>query len=133
MKTFQEFLIEAKYEVEVEVRDASKANDIAKDMFRGKYKQDGSNSFIFKDEDSFEEFKDELKSQGLKLLAEARKVNTGSAANAARKVIDTIDKFESTVVDMQDQDIINTKIAKRFDKAAKEMRNAISDIEGSIY
>lgn len=63
-----ESLTEAKYEVEVEVRDARAANDLAKDMFRGSYKNDGSNVFIFKNEDDYEEFKDELEAAGLKLM-----------------------------------------------------------------
>lgn len=65
-------------------------------------------------------------------LQEARKVNTNRAMNAARKVVDTVDKFESTVVDMQDQDIINSKAAKMFDKAAKQFRAAIGEIEDQI-
>jgi hypothetical protein len=68
MKLFKDFLNEAKYEVEVEVRDASKANTIAKDMFRGSYKNNGSNSFVFKTEDDYDEFKDEMEKQGIALL-----------------------------------------------------------------
>lgn len=71
MKTFKEFLNEAKYEVEVSVRDARKANDIAKDMFRGAYKNDGSNVFIFKSEDDMYEFADELDSAGIEMIEEA--------------------------------------------------------------
>ena len=68
MIRFKEFMNEAKYEVEVEVRDASKANSIAKDMFRGLYKNNGSNSFVFKSQDDHDEFKDELSDMGIKLL-----------------------------------------------------------------
>lgn len=67
-ESIDESLTEAKYEVEVEVRDARAANDLAKDMFRGSYKNDGSNVFIFKNEDDYEEFKDELEAAGLKLM-----------------------------------------------------------------
>ena len=53
--------------VEVSVRDARKANDIAQDMFRGEYKTDGSNSFIFKKSDAADDFKAELKKQKIQL------------------------------------------------------------------
>jgi hypothetical protein len=69
MKTMKQFLNEEKdeYKVTVTVRDARKANDIAKDMFRGSYKNDGSNVFIFKSEDDQFEFADALDNAGLEM------------------------------------------------------------------
>ena len=54
--------------VEVSVRDARKANDIASDMFRGEYKTDGSNTFVFKKADAADDFRAELKKQRIELL-----------------------------------------------------------------
>ena len=56
------------YEVEVAVRDARKANDIAQDMFRGSFKNDGSNVFVFKKEEDMEDFLAELETAGLEVL-----------------------------------------------------------------
>lgn len=72
MKSFKEFLkeqskINEAYEVTVSVRDARKANDIGKDMFRGEYKNDGSNVFIFKKEDAKDDFVAELEKQRLEI------------------------------------------------------------------
>ena len=69
MKSLKQFLNEEKdeYKVTVTVRDARKANDIAKDMFRGSYKNDGSNVFIFKSEDDQYEFADVLDNAGLEI------------------------------------------------------------------
>lgn len=53
---------------EVEIRDAKRANELAKDMFRGQYTQDGSNSFTFKDKDTCNDFKQELKANKIKLM-----------------------------------------------------------------
>ncbi len=66
MKSFKEYLNEAqKYKVEVEVRDASKANDLARDSYRGLYKNDGSNVFIFKKESDKEDFESDLLDMGI--------------------------------------------------------------------
>lgn len=67
---FQDFLNESKhkYVVQVAVRDASKANDIAKDMFRGTYKNDGSDHFVFKKEDDYEDFLAEMESNGIEVI-----------------------------------------------------------------
>ena len=69
MKSLKQFLNEEKdeYKVTVTVRDARKANDIAKDMFRSSYKNDGSNVFIFKSEDDQYEFADVLDNAGLEI------------------------------------------------------------------
>jgi len=69
MKSMKQFLNEEKdeYKVTVTVRDARKANDIAKDMFRSSYKNDGSNVFIFKSEDDQFEFEDALDNAGLEI------------------------------------------------------------------
>lgn len=53
------------YEVEVAVGDARKAHDIAKDLFRGEYKNKGSNVYIFKKEDAKADFIAELDKQGI--------------------------------------------------------------------
>ena len=64
---FEQFLNERRgeYEVDVEIRDARAAGDIARDMFRGLYKTDGSNAFIFQDEETRDEFTAVLDKQGL--------------------------------------------------------------------
>lgn len=49
---FKQFLNEGqKIEITVSVSTASEANDALEDELRGKYKTNGSNSFIFKKED----------------------------------------------------------------------------------
>ena len=58
--------------VEVSVRDARKANDIASDMFRGEYKTDGSNTFVFKKSDAADDFRAELEKQRIELLEETK-------------------------------------------------------------
>lgn len=74
MKSFKDFLIESQlneaYEVEVSVSHARKAFDIAKDMFRGEYKNDGSNVYIFKKEDVKDDFIAELDKQGIEYSEE---------------------------------------------------------------
>lgn len=54
--------------VDVSVKDATKANDIAEDMFRGEYKTDGSNSFVFKKKDVMEDFVAELEKQNIEVM-----------------------------------------------------------------
>jgi hypothetical protein len=54
--------------VVVSSRDERKANKIAKDMFRGDYTNDGSDAFMFDDEDVADDFRDELKKQKIKIL-----------------------------------------------------------------
>ena len=73
MKSFKEYVAGAlteaqKYTVQVEVRDARKANDLAQDSYRGLYKNDGSDVFIFKNDDDKESFIDELEENGLKVV-----------------------------------------------------------------
>ena len=58
--------------VEVTLRDARKANDIAQDMFRGEYKTDGSNTFVFKKSDAADDFRAELEKQRIELLEETK-------------------------------------------------------------
>lgn len=72
MKSFKEFLNEQTSlseanEVTVSVKDARKANDIAKDMFRGEYKNDGSNVYVFKKEDAKSDFVAELEKAGIEV------------------------------------------------------------------
>jgi hypothetical protein len=67
MKTFKEFLTEAKHEVEVSVRDAKAANELAKDMFRVEYKNDDSTIFIFKKSDAKDDFVAALKKQNIEI------------------------------------------------------------------
>jgi len=62
----EETLTESKT-VEVSPSSARKANDIAKDMFRGEYKTDGSNSFVFKKADAADDFRAELEKQKVEL------------------------------------------------------------------
>jgi len=69
------------HEVEVAVRDARKANDIAKDMFRGAYQNDGSNVFVFKKEDDADEFKYELENQNIEILEESLNEAQNQQAN----------------------------------------------------
>lgn len=71
MKTFKEFLTE-QYSVEVEIRDAAKANDFANDAYRGKYRNDGSNVFVFKKKSDMEDFIDELSDIGIEALTESK-------------------------------------------------------------
>lgn len=54
--------------VTVAVRDARKANELARDMFRGDFEQDGSNTFTFEDEDTYYEFIDALEGQGIEVI-----------------------------------------------------------------
>jgi len=74
MKSFKEFLSESRlteaYKVEISVSHARKANDIAKDMFRGEYKNDGSNVYVFKKEDVKDDFVSELDKQGIEYSEE---------------------------------------------------------------
>ena len=58
-------LIEAT--VSVSVRDARTANEIARDMFRGEYKTDGSNNFVFKKKSAAEDFEAELRKQNIEI------------------------------------------------------------------
>ena len=58
--------------VEVSPRDARKANDIASDMFRGEYENDGSNTFVFDDDETADEFRAELEKQRIELLEETK-------------------------------------------------------------
>jgi len=72
--------------VEVSVRDARKANDVAKDMFRGEYKNDGSNAFMFKDSRAADDFMAELQKQGLEVeLAESKKLTEKAESEAQQK------------------------------------------------
>lgn len=76
MKSFKEYagvaLTEAQnYTVKVEVRDARKANDLAQDSYRGLYKNDGSNVFVFKKESDKEDFENDLLDMELAVLKES--------------------------------------------------------------
>lgn len=69
-KMRNEEILEAKNEVEVSLRDARKAVDLAKDMFRGEYKMDGSNVFVFKNKEAKQNFMTQLKKHKLELNEE---------------------------------------------------------------
>ena len=76
MKSFKDYvdgaLTEAQnYTVTVEVRDARKANDLAQDSYRGLYKNDGSDVFVFKKESDKEDFESDLLDNGLSVLKES--------------------------------------------------------------
>lgn len=90
MKSFKEFLVEQKqidekYEVEVSVRDARKAQDIAQDMFRGTYKNKGSNVYVFKKEDDYEDFVDTLKQHKIEILKE--QIDEAVVSKDAKKIV----------------------------------------------
>lgn len=76
MKSLHEFMMEeGKNRVEVSVRDARKADEIARDMFRGAYKQTGgSNVWEFKKKSDLEDFIIELENQGIEILDESTEV-----------------------------------------------------------
>lgn len=59
------------FKVIVSVRDARKANDLASDSYRGLYKNDGSDVFIFKKEDDMEDFKNDLEDLDLEVINES--------------------------------------------------------------
>jgi len=68
IKTFESFLNEKKeYFIEVSVRDARKALDHLDDMHRRKYKTDGSNYYIFKDEDEAYDVLQHFKDMGIEV------------------------------------------------------------------
>lgn len=77
MKTFKEYLNEQKqldeagFAVEVSVRDSRQANDLAQDSYRGLYKNDGSNVFVFKKESDKEDFVNDLLDMNLEILEES--------------------------------------------------------------
>jgi hypothetical protein len=78
MKSFKEYvgcaLTEAQnFTVKVEVRDARKANDLAQDSYRGLYKNDGSDVFIFKNESDKEDFENDLLDMKLGIIKESVK------------------------------------------------------------
>ena len=80
MKSLKEFLAEAKYEVEVSVRDARKADNIARDQFRGTYKETGySNTWVFKKKSDWEDFVVTLEDEGIEILSggldESKQIN----------------------------------------------------------
>ena len=65
------------YTVKVEVRDAREANELARNSYRGLYKNDGSDVFIFKKESDKEDFENDLLDMELSVLKEAAtKINT---------------------------------------------------------
>jgi hypothetical protein len=53
--------------VSVSVRDARLANEIARDMFRGEYKNDGTTNFVFKKNDAAEDFRAELSKRNVEV------------------------------------------------------------------
>lgn len=125
-----ESLTEAKYEVEVEVRDARAANDLAKDMFRGSYKNDGSNVFIFKNEDDYEEFKDELENAGLKLLESQlnEAVKDREFSNLSKMVSDT----KSSWRDIRNQALKQGLDRKTIESLDDQIEDLLIDLTNSI-
>lgn len=68
VKTFESFISEKKeFYIEVSVRDARKALDHLEDMHRRKYETDGSNYYIFKDEDEAYDALQHFKGMGIEV------------------------------------------------------------------
>lgn len=116
MKSFKEFLaeqkqIDEKYEVEVSVRDARKAHDIAQDMFRGTYKNKGSNVYIFKKEDDYEDFVDTLKQHKIEILEEQINEANKFVGDRNLKVTSGKDSLYIGVMDGKLEFMINMKEA----------------------
>lgn len=114
MKSFKEFLVEQKqidekYEVEVSVRDARKAQDIAQDMFRGTYKNKGSNVYVFKKEDDYEDFVDTLKQHKIEILKEQIDEATKFVGDRNLKVTSGKDSLYIGVMDGKLEFMINMK------------------------
>lgn len=114
MKSFKEFLVEQKqidekYEVEVSVRDARKAQDIAQDMFRGTYKNKGSNVYVFKKEDDYEDFVDTLKQHKIEILKEQIDEATKFVGDRNLKVTSGKDSLYIGIMDGKLEFMINMK------------------------
>jgi hypothetical protein len=68
IKTFESFVSEKKeFYIEVSVRDARKALDHLEDMHRRRYETDGSNYYLFKDEDEAYDALQHFKGMGLEV------------------------------------------------------------------
>lgn len=68
MKSFREFINEANKNVTINVSDSREANILAKDIFRGEYKNSvlgDKETFVFKKADAAQEFRDELDAVGI--------------------------------------------------------------------
>lgn len=68
MKTFREFINETNQNVTINVSDSKEANILAKDIFRGEYKNSvlgDEETFVFKKADAAQEFRDELDAVGI--------------------------------------------------------------------
>src|SRR5690554_809608 len=118
-----ESLTEAKYEVEVEVRDARAANDLAKDMFRGSYKNDGSNVFIFKNEDDYEDFKYELENAGLKLMEQTQVDEAVSIDPEFMKISKMLSDVKNTF-----RDVVR-KVKAETDMPVRQYQSTVDKIE----
>jgi len=121
-----ESLTEAKYEVEVEVRDARAANDLAKDMFRGSYKNDGSNVFIFKNEDDYEDFKYELENAGLKLMEQTQVDEAVSIDPEFMKISKMLSDVKNTF-----RDVVR-KVKAETDMPVRQYQSTVDKIEDQI-
>lgn len=122
----KESLTEAKYEVEVEVRDARAANDLAKDMFRGSYKNDGSNVFIFKNEDDYEDFKYELENAGLKLMEQTQVDEAVSIDPEFMKISKMLSDVKNTFRD------VARKVKAETDMPVRQYQSTVDKIEDQI-
>lgn len=68
MKTFKDFINEANQNITIKVSDSREANILAKDIFRGEYKNSvlgDEETFVFKKADAAQEFRDELDAVGI--------------------------------------------------------------------
>lgn len=125
----KEHLTEAN-KVEVSVRDARTANDIAKDMFRGEYKNDGSNVFVFKKKQAMQDFIDELESKGLEVMEEAVAKMSEREAKQILKLSAAMDKPSSpAMASSMKKDIqnITSKYGKKLAELVKQAESIVSE------
>ena len=138
MKTFKDYvtgaesLDEAGFVVQVAVRDARKANDLAQDSYRGLYKNDGSDVFIFKKESDKEDFESELLDMELEIIEES--VMNEKDLEEFSKVKPIIDKDMKQIRDnlIEDTKTIN-KVWRTLNSHASEVNprslKSIQEIE----
>jgi len=103
-KTFEQFineqnlaLSESKKFIEVSVRDARKASDHLNDEHRGQYETDGSNYYIFKDEDDAYDALQHLRNMKIEIYD--TDVNESINSRVRSKIVVALKKhgFENTI------------------------------------
>ena len=90
--------------VNVSVRDAGQANEIARDLFRGEYENDGSDNFVFKDSTIAEEFKNELRKQGLEVSEASVSEKTTRQLKDPKTEVMVVKNGKVKVINKKDQD-----------------------------